>query len=229
MSSTRAWSPDTWLTSASSSSACSRPGTATPPRRRTTSASPGSREWTTTIRSCPTSIACPRAGSRASSSSGRIPPEARRNARPASRGTAQPRLAGGARLVRDRERRVLERRPGCSPTRRHQDRSVLHPGRRRAGEGGQPHQYPAMLQWHDKALDPLGDSRSDAWFLYNFGKRLKQLYAGSTDPQGPTPAPPHLGLRLRPAAATARRQPQPDRGRAGPGEGAHGDQWVPAG
>ncbi len=40
-----------------------------------------------------------------------------------------------------------------------------------------------MLQWHDKALDPLGDSRSDAWFLYNLGKRLKELYAGSTDPR----------------------------------------------
>ncbi len=40
-----------------------------------------------------------------------------------------------------------------------------------------------MLQWHDKALDPLGDSRSDAWFLYNLGKRLKKLYAGSTDPR----------------------------------------------
>jgi formate dehydrogenase major subunit len=40
-----------------------------------------------------------------------------------------------------------------------------------------------LLQWHDKALDPLGDSRSDAWFVYNLGKRLKQLYAGSTDPR----------------------------------------------
>jgi formate dehydrogenase major subunit len=40
-----------------------------------------------------------------------------------------------------------------------------------------------MLQWHDKALDPLGDSRSDAWFLYHLGKRLKRLYAGSTDPR----------------------------------------------
>ena len=40
-----------------------------------------------------------------------------------------------------------------------------------------------MLQWHDKAIDPLGDSRSDAWFVYNLGKRLKQLYAGSTDPR----------------------------------------------
>jgi len=40
-----------------------------------------------------------------------------------------------------------------------------------------------LLQWHDKALDPLGDSRSDAWFLYNLGKRLKALYVGSADPR----------------------------------------------
>jgi formate dehydrogenase major subunit len=40
-----------------------------------------------------------------------------------------------------------------------------------------------LLQWHDKALDPLGDARSDAWFVYNLGKRLKQLYAGSTAPR----------------------------------------------
>jgi formate dehydrogenase major subunit len=40
-----------------------------------------------------------------------------------------------------------------------------------------------LIQWHDKALDPLGDSRSDAWFLYNLGKHLKRLYAGSTDPK----------------------------------------------
>jgi formate dehydrogenase major subunit len=40
-----------------------------------------------------------------------------------------------------------------------------------------------LLQWHGKALDPLGDSRSDAWFLYHLGQRLKQLYAGSTDPK----------------------------------------------
>jgi formate dehydrogenase major subunit len=38
-----------------------------------------------------------------------------------------------------------------------------------------------VLQWHNKAVDPLGDSRSDAWFLYNLGRRLKSLYAGSTD------------------------------------------------
>jgi formate dehydrogenase major subunit len=40
-----------------------------------------------------------------------------------------------------------------------------------------------LIQWHDKALDPLGYSRSDAWFIYNLGKHLKRLYAGSTDPK----------------------------------------------
>ena len=48
-------------TSASSSSACSRPGTATRPRRRTTTASTGCRGSTATIRSCRTSTAWPRA------------------------------------------------------------------------------------------------------------------------------------------------------------------------
>jgi len=40
-----------------------------------------------------------------------------------------------------------------------------------------------LIQWHDKALDPPGDCRSDSWFLYNLGKRLKALYAGSRDPK----------------------------------------------
>ncbi len=40
-----------------------------------------------------------------------------------------------------------------------------------------------LLQWHKKAIDPPGDCRSDSWFVYNLGKRLKRLYAGSTDPK----------------------------------------------
>ena len=37
-----------------------------------------------------------------------------------------------------------------------------------------------LLQWHDKAIDPPEDCRSDAWFMYDLGKRMKRLYAGST-------------------------------------------------
>jgi formate dehydrogenase major subunit len=37
-----------------------------------------------------------------------------------------------------------------------------------------------MLQWRDKAVDPPGDARSDLWYVYHLGKRLKELYADST-------------------------------------------------
>lgn len=40
-----------------------------------------------------------------------------------------------------------------------------------------------LLQWHSKALDPPGDCRSDAWIVYQLGRRLRQLYAGSTAPR----------------------------------------------
>jgi formate dehydrogenase major subunit len=38
-----------------------------------------------------------------------------------------------------------------------------------------------LVQWHDKVCDPPGDSRSDLWFIYHLGQRLKQLYAGSPE------------------------------------------------
>jgi formate dehydrogenase major subunit len=36
-----------------------------------------------------------------------------------------------------------------------------------------------LLQWHDRASDPPGDARSDLWFTFHLGQRLKQLYKGS--------------------------------------------------
>jgi len=61
-----------------------------------------------------------------------------------------------------------------------------------------------MLQWHHKAVDPPGDCRTDTWFYYQLGKRLKAAYANSTLPrdQGfknllwdydPDPASGHTG------------------------------------
>jgi formate dehydrogenase major subunit len=38
-----------------------------------------------------------------------------------------------------------------------------------------------LIQWHDKVVEPPGDSRSDLWFLYHLGRRLKALYADSGD------------------------------------------------
>jgi formate dehydrogenase major subunit len=40
-----------------------------------------------------------------------------------------------------------------------------------------------LLQWRDKAVDPPGDARSDLWFVYHLGKRLKELYADSKEPR----------------------------------------------
>jgi len=40
-----------------------------------------------------------------------------------------------------------------------------------------------LLQWRDKAVDPSSDARSDLWFVYHLGKRLKELYAVSTEPK----------------------------------------------
>jgi formate dehydrogenase major subunit len=40
-----------------------------------------------------------------------------------------------------------------------------------------------LVQWHDKAVDPPGEARSDIWFTVHLGLRLKKLYAGSTNPR----------------------------------------------
>jgi formate dehydrogenase major subunit len=38
-----------------------------------------------------------------------------------------------------------------------------------------------LIQWRDKAVDPPSDARSDLWFIYHLGKRLKELYADSQE------------------------------------------------
>jgi len=40
-----------------------------------------------------------------------------------------------------------------------------------------------LLQWHHKAVEPPGDCRSDLWFYYELGRRIKERLAGSTDPR----------------------------------------------
>jgi formate dehydrogenase major subunit len=37
-----------------------------------------------------------------------------------------------------------------------------------------------LLQWRDKAVDPPGDARSEAWFVYHLGRRLRARAAGDT-------------------------------------------------
>jgi formate dehydrogenase major subunit len=40
-----------------------------------------------------------------------------------------------------------------------------------------------LLQWKDKAVPPPGDARSELWFAYHLMRRMKELYAESTDPK----------------------------------------------
>jgi formate dehydrogenase major subunit len=40
-----------------------------------------------------------------------------------------------------------------------------------------------LLQWHDKAVDPPDDARSDIWYTVHLGLRLKRLYADSKEPR----------------------------------------------
>jgi formate dehydrogenase major subunit len=45
-----------------------------------------------------------------------------------------------------------------------------------------------LIQWHEQAVDAPGDARSEAWFLYHLGKRLKARAAADA-------APHNAGLR----------------------------------
>src|SRR3954449_489076 len=40
-----------------------------------------------------------------------------------------------------------------------------------------------MLQWREKAVEPPGDARSELWFFYHLGRRIRERLAASTDPR----------------------------------------------
>jgi len=40
-----------------------------------------------------------------------------------------------------------------------------------------------LLQWHNKAIDPPGDARSETWFIYHLGKLLKAKAAAEPVPR----------------------------------------------
>jgi formate dehydrogenase major subunit len=39
-----------------------------------------------------------------------------------------------------------------------------------------------LLQWRFAAVEPDGDARSDLWFMYHLGRRIREKLVGSTDP-----------------------------------------------
>jgi formate dehydrogenase major subunit len=40
-----------------------------------------------------------------------------------------------------------------------------------------------LLQWHNQAVEPPGDSRSDLWFMFHIGRIIREKLADSTDPK----------------------------------------------
>jgi formate dehydrogenase major subunit len=38
-----------------------------------------------------------------------------------------------------------------------------------------------MLQWHHKAVEPVADQRSDLWFTYHLGRKIRERLAGSEE------------------------------------------------
>jgi formate dehydrogenase major subunit len=40
-----------------------------------------------------------------------------------------------------------------------------------------------LLQWRNKAVQPKGDCRSELWFMYHLGKKVKEKLAGSDNPK----------------------------------------------
>ncbi len=41
-----------------------------------------------------------------------------------------------------------------------------------------------MLQWHHEAVEPAGDARSDLWFIYHLGRRIRQKLAAAAAAPG---------------------------------------------
>jgi formate dehydrogenase major subunit len=40
-----------------------------------------------------------------------------------------------------------------------------------------------LLQWHHKAVEPKGDCRSELWFMYHLGRRIREKLGGRDDPK----------------------------------------------
>jgi formate dehydrogenase major subunit len=40
-----------------------------------------------------------------------------------------------------------------------------------------------LLQWHHKAVEPARDCRSELWFIYHLGRRIREKLASSSDPR----------------------------------------------
>ncbi|HET7478397.1 MAG TPA: molybdopterin dinucleotide binding domain-containing protein, partial [Rubrobacteraceae bacterium] len=68
-----------------------------------------------------------------------------------------------------------------------------------------------LLQWHHKAVEPKGDCRSELWFMYHLGRKVREKLANSTDPKDRAVLDlawdyPTLGTHEEPDAETVLRE-----------------------
>jgi formate dehydrogenase major subunit len=59
----------------------------------------------------------------------------------------------------------------------------LMPAASHAEKEGTFTQTQRVLQWREKAVEPPGDARSELWFFYHLGRRIRERLAGSTLPR----------------------------------------------
>ncbi|MEP7045054.1 MAG: molybdopterin dinucleotide binding domain-containing protein, partial [Ilumatobacteraceae bacterium] len=57
----------------------------------------------------------------------------------------------------------------------------LMPAAAHTEKSGSFTQTQRLLQWHDKAVEPVADCRSDLWFFYHLGRLVRERLAGSND------------------------------------------------
>ncbi len=71
---------------------------------------------------------------------------------------------------------------GECPTEQQQTEVFFFPAAAHIEKSGTFTNTNRWLQWHHKAQEPAGDARSDLWFMYHLGRRVRERLAGSTDP-----------------------------------------------
>ena len=151
--------------------------------------------------------------SRATSSLGENPAVGSANSAPAAQGagaTSTGSWCATSSRSRPRPSGTTRRRsrPASSRPRTSAPRSSSCPAAAHTEKDGTFTNTQRLLQWHHKAVEPPGDCRSELWFAYHLGRRIREKLAGSTDPTRPADPRPDLGL---PDRGPARTSPTPRR------------------
>ena len=170
-------------TSTSTSSRCSRPTSATPRRRRTTSASPRLPKITGNHSHFPTMLRALDGGARRAVRDGPEP------GRRLGHSGLQRRALGHLKWLVVRDLTELETatfwrdgpevRSGELRTEDIQTEVFLMPAASHIEKDGHFTNTQRLLQWHDKALEPPGDARSELWFMHHLFKRVREHYRDS--------------------------------------------------